>query len=145
MENRKIREIYDYDMIENDEFSLQKWYNMVMDKTPAELTVGDVCRMLRQKIFSVVAIGRAIEILEGDPFAGELFDGQLMENLYAGKEKYLCRRYDDIEKLLVNAELKALAYSWADEGSKEDYLKTIAAFSQRIAAYKAKAAEEVKV
>lgn len=145
MENRKIREIYDYDMIENDEFPLQEWYNVVMDKTPAEFTVGDVCRMLRQKIFSVAAIGRAIEILEEDPFAGELFDGQLMENLCAGKEKYLCRRYDDIEKLLGNAELKALSHSWADEESKEDYLKTIAAFRQKIAAYKAKAAEEVKV
>lgn len=139
MDNRKIREIYDYDLLEDTTGTqLTEWYNVVMEKTVGELTVSDVCRMLRQKIFSVVAIGCAIHMLEDDPFLGELYEGQLFITLFNAKKKYLTKRYDDIEKLLDGMDAKAISYNWQDENAKEEYLETIAAFRTKIALYREK-------
>lgn len=47
-DTRKIKELYDYvAIISNEElYPLQKWYNQLIDKTPSEITVADVMRMI---------------------------------------------------------------------------------------------------
>ena len=89
MHNKTLREIYEYDLIPDDglDYPVEEWFNAVMEKTEDKLTVSDVSRMLRQKIFSVVAINRAIEMLKDDIFTGEMYEGQLMANLCNAKEK----------------------------------------------------------
>ena len=75
MHSKTLREIYEYDLIPDDglNFPIEEWFNAVMEKTEDKLTVSDVSRMLRQKIFSVVAINRAIEMLKEDIFTGEMY------------------------------------------------------------------------
>ena len=79
MHNKTLREIYEYDLIPDDglNFPIEEWFNAVMEKTEDKLTVADVSRMLRQKIFSVVAINRAIEMLKDDIFTGEMYEDSL--------------------------------------------------------------------
>lgn len=134
MENRKLKELYDYDMI-TEEGGIEianEWFNALMEKTVYELTLADICRMLRQKIFSVVAIGRAIEILNEDPFSGDLYEGQLLVNLCNAKEKYLSKRYDDVEPLLDNVIRLALSKEWTDEEAKNDFLESAVGLKEKI-------------
>ena len=47
-DTRKIKEIYDCVAIisEKELYSLQKWYNQLIDKKPSEIIVADVLRMI---------------------------------------------------------------------------------------------------
>ena len=124
MDGKTLKEIYEYDLVPDDDLqsSLDEWFNSIMEKTVEELTIADICRMLRQKICSVVAIGKAIDMLEG----------QLMLTLYNAKEKYLCKRYDDIEPLLEKAAFISKTHDWASEYEKFDYLHTLESFAKKI-------------
>ena len=134
MNSKTLKEIYEYDLIpdDGDDYPQEEWFNVLMKKTPEDLTLSDICRMLRQKICSVVAIDRAIKMLESDLFEGELYEGQLMTSLYNAKEKYLRLRYDDIAPILSKAELSALSHEWQSADEKSEYLRTVEAFISRI-------------
>ncbi|MBR6242772.1 MAG: hypothetical protein IKQ90_04680 [Ruminococcus sp.] len=134
MDNSTLKEMYGYDYVgaEDIEAPLQCWYNDVLEKTEDELTVGDIGRMLRQRIFSKVAIRRAIEILSSDPFAGEMFEGQLMYNLYNAKPKYLCQFYKEAGEMLRKAEKALLTHEWESEESKNEYLDIFTSFLNKI-------------
>ena len=132
--SRTLKEIYEYDLIEDEglDYTVDEWFNTIMAITMDQLTVSDVSRMLRQKICSRVAIKRAIEILNDDPFIGEMFEGQLMFNLYAGKEKYLKLFYAQMRPMLEKAGLMAKAHNWGSEEEKNEYMDIIARFAQKI-------------
>ena len=51
--SKKLREIYEYDLIEDDgiDYTVDEWFNTIMEKTKDQLNVSDVSRMLRQKIW----------------------------------------------------------------------------------------------
>ena len=134
MDGKTLRDIYEYGLIPDVDTQniLDEWFNSIMNKEVDELTVADICRMLRQRICSVVAIGKAIELLSEDPFIGELYEGQLMLTLYNAKEKYLCKRYDDIEPLLERSALLSRSHVWDSEYEKLDYLQTLEAFARKI-------------
>ncbi len=134
MENRKLKELYDYDMI-TEEGGIEianEWFNVLMEKNVYDLTLADICRMLRQKIFSVVAIDRAIDILNEDLFAGDFYEGQLLVNLCNAKEKYLSKRYDDVEPLLDKAIRLALSNNWQDDEVKKDYIESAVGLKEKI-------------
>ena len=135
MQKQKLKEIYEYDYIPNDSeiYPLQEWFNTILEKTEDELTIADVCRMLRQRMCSKCAMKRAVDLLREDPFAGEIYEGQLMSTLYGSKEKYLCLFYADILPILENAEILSLSHKWANEEEKPEYLKIAEAFKQKIA------------
>ena len=135
MQKQKLKEIYEYDYIPNDSeiYPLQEWFNTIRENTEDELTIADVCRMLRQRMCSKCAMKRAVDLLREDPFAGEIYEGQLMSTLYGSKEKYLCLFYADILPILENAEILSLSHKWANEEEKSEYLKIAEAFKQKIA------------
>ena len=64
-DKRKIKEIYNCISISSNEelYPLQKWYNQLIEKTIAEITVEDVLRMIRQKEFTNLAVSKAINFL----------------------------------------------------------------------------------
>ena len=130
--SKKLREIYEYDLIEDDgiDYTVDEWFNTIMEKTKDQLNVSDVSRMLRQS--SKVAIKRAIEMLSDDPFIGEMFEGQLMYNLFMGKEKYLKLYYHQVEPVLENAALLAKSHCWECEQAKEEYMDIVAKFAKKI-------------
>lgn len=134
MNSKTLREIYEYDLIPDDgsDCPQEEWFNAIMEKTAEQLTLSDVSRMLRQRICSVIAIERAIEFLGDDIFAGEIYEGQLMAHLYNAKEKYLCKRYDDIKPILADAEVKALRHEWSCESDKMEFIQTVEDFVKKI-------------
>ena len=82
-DKRKIKEIYNCISITSNEelYPLQKWYNQLIEKTIAEITVADVLRMVRQKEFTNLAMSKAISFLQEDVFAGESYEGELLEKV----------------------------------------------------------------
>lgn len=135
MQKQKLKDIYEYDYIPNDSeiYPFQEWFNAILEKTEDELTIADVCRMLRQRMCSKCAMKRAVDILREDPFAGEIYEGQLMSTLYSAKEKYLCLFYGDILPILENAEVLSLSHKWTNDEERSEYLKIASAFKQKIA------------
>jgi hypothetical protein len=132
--SRKLREIYEYDLIEEDgmDNAVDEWFNTIMEKTKDQLSLADVSRMLRQKICSRIAIKRAIEMLSDDPFVGEMFEGQLMFNLYNGKEKYLRLFYPQMSNVLEKAEDMAKCHHFSSEEDKREYITIISKFAEKI-------------
>ena len=132
--SKTLREIYEYDLIEDDgiDYTVDEWFNTIMEKTKDQLDVTDVSRMLRQRICSRVAIKRAIEMLNDDPFIGEMFEGQLMCNLYMGKEKYLKLFYHQMMPVLEKAALMAKSHEWRSDEEKNEYMDIVAKFAKKI-------------
>lgn len=132
--SKTLREIYEYDLVgeDNNDCVADEWFNTIMEKTKDQLSVSDVSRMLRQKICSRVAIKRAIEMLSEDPFIGEMFEGQLMFNLFFGKEKYLKLFYSQMGPVLERAGLMAKGHQWTSDDAKNEYMDIIAKFAQKI-------------
>lgn len=65
-DKRKIKEIYNCISISSNEelYPLQKWYNQLIEKTIAEITVEDVLRMIRQKEFTNLAVIKGNKFFE---------------------------------------------------------------------------------
>lgn len=57
---------------------LQVWYNNLLSKTEKEIGIKDVLIMLRQNIYLDIARNRATELLEINPFIGEVCDCELL-------------------------------------------------------------------
>ena len=132
--SKTLKEIYEYDLIEDDgiDYTVDEWFNTIMAKTKDQLSVADVSRMLRQKICSRIAIKRAIEMLSEDPFIGEMFEGQLMFNLYKGKEKYLRMFYTQMGPMLEKAGLMAKCHEFGSKEEKDEYMSVISKFAKKI-------------
>ena len=82
----KIRDMYNItfsvaDVPSADRSTLHEWYNSVIEKTYDQLNVADVTRMLIQKMFLELAVPKAIELMEENPFCGQRYDGELLELL----------------------------------------------------------------
>lgn len=63
----------------NHSCPLDEWYDAVVRKTESELSLLDICRMLRQEVLLDIAMPLARKILIKSPFCGELYDGQLFK------------------------------------------------------------------
>ena len=96
-DKRKIKEIYNCISISSNEelYPLQKWYNQLIEKTIAEITVEDVLRMIRQKEFTNLAVSKAINFLKEDVFVGELYEGELLEKVSEMDSSFLISYADD--------------------------------------------------
>ncbi|MWJ31912.1 MULTISPECIES: contact-dependent growth inhibition system immunity protein [Saccharibacillus] len=63
---------------EKKEDSLSNWYTHVRKKAISELTVEDICRFVRQNLYVSYILPYALEALQKDPTAGELYNGELL-------------------------------------------------------------------
>lgn len=82
-DEQKIKDIWGCSYIESgvELYPLQKWYNQLIDKKVSEIEVSDVLRMIRQNEFIDIAIQRAVKFLKENPFAGEMYEGELLEKM----------------------------------------------------------------
>lgn len=85
MRNITIKNISDIEFLENivwteekKEDSLSNWYTHVRKKAISELTVEDICRFVRQNLYVSYILPYALEALQKDPTAGELYNGELL-------------------------------------------------------------------
>lgn len=135
MENeRKIKEIYDCQYIVADEklYPLQKWYNQLIDKDINEITIADVSRMMRQKIFVNLAMVKAIEFLQENIFAGELYDGEILDKISELDISFIMPYINDLEKILEIASEESVLHEWSYNGEIEEFKKVIELLLRKI-------------
>lgn len=99
-DTRKIKDIYDCEADE-ELYPLQKWYNQLIDKTLSEITVADVLRMIRQKMFIDLAMPKAIKFLQDDVFIGDLYDGQALANISEMDSSFLLPYTEDLKSIIT--------------------------------------------
>ena len=68
-------------VMHNERSSLGDWYQSIRMLPIGELSVGDLARAVRQKLFLRVIILEVFKRLLEDPLAGEQFDGELIASL----------------------------------------------------------------
>lgn len=122
---KTIEELYNSHVITNAEFPLEIWHNEVIKKTPDELSLADISRMIRQKVFLDTAIPKAVAILKEDPFSGDMFTGQLLENLLELDSKYYLDYKSDLKLVIKEAERSANDYPWGYPKEKDEYFELI--------------------
>ena len=133
-DKRKIKEIYNCISITSNEelYPLQKWYNQLIEKTIAEITVADVLRMVRQKEFTNLAMSRAISFLQEDVFAGESYEGELLEKVSEMDSSFLISYADDLKNIINNALVKSETRDWTYDGEEEEFKDMIDALSTKV-------------
>ena len=130
-DKRKIKEIYNCISISSNEelYPLQKWYNQLIEKTIAEITVEDVLRMIRQKEFTNLAVSKAINFLKEDVFVGE---GELLEKVSEMDSSFLISYADDLKNIIKNALVKSETRDWIYAGEEEEFKDMIDTLSKKI-------------
>lgn len=133
-DKRKIKEIYNCISITSNEelYPLQKWYNQLIEKTIAEITVADVLRMVRQKEFTNLAMSKAISFLQEDVFAGESYEGELLEKVSEMDSSFLISYADDLKNIIKNALVKSETRDWTYDGEEEEFKDMIDALSTKV-------------
>lgn len=133
-DKRKIKEIYNCISISSNEelYPLQKWYNQLIEKTIAEITVADVLRMVRQKEFTNLAMSKAISFLQEDVFAGESYEGELLEKVSEMDSSFLISYADDLKNIINNALVKSETRDWTYDGEEEEFKDMIDALSTKV-------------
>lgn len=139
-DTRKIKEIYDCAAIVSDEelYPLQKWYNQLIDKTIYEITVPDVLRMIRQKQWIDLAMSKAINLLKDDVFAGESFDGELLEKVSELDGSFLVSYADDLRNIIKNALEKCALHEWAYDGEEDELKQSLHLLEKKIIRFQVK-------
>ena len=133
-DKRKIKEIYNCISITSNEelYPLQKWYNQLIEKTIAEITVADVLRMVRQKEFTNLAMSKAISFLQEDVFAGESYEGELLEKVSEMDSSFLISYADDLKNIINNALVKTETRDWTYDVEEEEFKDMIDALSTKV-------------
>lgn len=129
--SRTISEMYNcsYQQGETAHYALPKWYNTVIDKTPQEVNIADVLKMLPQKIFIEVALQRSIDILNDDPFAAELWQGQLLEQILQSDIPQAVKYKKSIFEIIARAKKLNGTYDWQSEESREKFSELLNTYS----------------
>lgn len=133
-DKRKIKEIYNCISIASNEelYPLQKWYNQLIEKTIAEITVADVLRMIRQKEFTNLAMSKAINFLQEDVFVGESYEGELFEKISEMDSSFLISYADDLKNIIKNALVKSEIRDWTYDGEEEEFKDVIDTLSTKV-------------
>lgn len=125
----KIKEIYglhEVTIIGSEKYDI--WYNKLLNKEENEITVNDVYTMLTQKVLEDVAIKKALAFVEADPLAGEMWDGQILEQLSKLSKEKLFPYKVGLERLLIVVEAAIDDTLWDFAFEKEEFLNCLNSF-----------------
>lgn len=133
-DDKKIKNIYQCKAIEIEGkiYPLQKWYNELIEKKVSELEVSDVLRMIRQNVFLDIAISKSVEFLMENPFAGELYEGELLEKLSDVDISILMNDMKEVRGILSDALIKNKSYEWLNEEERKEFEEVVLKFSDKI-------------
>lgn len=114
----------------------RKGYDNPADRPLEEVTVEDVLEMVRQKIecdrVYGLAMGRAVELLQADVFAGESFEGELMDMISKMGEAIFTSYPDELKGIAEDALEKSETYEWLYEAQKGEFLAKVRAVSKKL-------------
>ena len=101
--------------------SLEQWFERVVDIPLSEFSVEDLCRAIRQKLFTDQLMPRALEVIKEDPLAGEYYDGELIVALSTVKEEDLRDHRDTF--IQIQKIINHLSPTEINDDLKKDILK----------------------
>lgn len=81
----------------SEEYPLAAWYRTVRETPLEELTIEDICKACRQQIHLHHVVPIALNILESDVLAGEMYDGELLVSLKAVPLNYWAAHADQAQ------------------------------------------------
>ncbi|MCD2223119.1 hypothetical protein LAX75_00320 [Listeria cossartiae] len=132
--DQKIKDIYHIDdsfSIDNEKYN--KWLKSLLNKTRGEITENDVYTMLLQQELEDLAIEKAIEFIKINPLAGEIWDGQFLEQLAGISADKLVAYKEDLQKLIPYMDNQINEILWDFETEKEEFLFRYAKFKDKVA------------
>lgn len=127
-QKQTIKEIYNLNYeVSSVNSGLMKWYNRVLDKRLGELDEIDVSKMIRQDNLIELAIDSAIDILKDNPFAGEMYDGDLLNTLYSlvGNNKINTEQLKKLKKTVNEFKEHVSEFEWGDVSKEEQFIRNI--------------------
>lgn len=122
--SKTIKEIYNEEFVNNPETSLLKHYNSVLNKTPDELDVADICMLIRQEFFLDIAVPKAIELVKGNHAVGDNYDYCLLVNL-SKMDNPLSEYKIELSSLVAVLENDFLKIDFELDSDKDDYCESI--------------------
>ena len=128
---KKIKDIYNWDKIDNPETNLLKQINSIIDKTPDDLTCSDICLLLRQEMFLDIVIPKAIIEIENNPKVGDFYDFQMLVNLSSISEQLIPYK-EKVRELITVLEEKAKKIVFELDSDKDDFNSSIKTLKQII-------------
>ena len=112
---------------------LVNWYNQLIDKTYENLTIIDVCKMIRQNILKDDAIKKAIELFLNNPYEGEYYEGGLLEVLTSLNVSLLGNLHvDELKTVLKRIKHDYIYFEWSDIELMNNFTNNIELMSNKI-------------
>lgn len=127
----KIKDIYDCDPLTGED-PLVIWYNHVINKTVAELTVADVARCIRQELFVEKAYEVLLAYLLHNPYEGDVYEGELMDKAVEVDEDLIIKYKTTISEIIKRAESFINENEWICEEDKAEYMESVNKLHQKI-------------
>lgn len=118
---RKLTGQIDVTKANEPQSSLEQWFERVIDIPLSEFSVEDLCRAIRQKLFTDQLMPRALEVMSDDPLAGEYYDGELIAALSTVKEEDLRDHKDTF--IHIQKIINHLSPTEINDDLKKDILK----------------------
>lgn len=123
---------YQHDMSTSDNLVL--WFNQMLEKRVSDFTIPDVCRSLRQNIFIEQAVQAGIAYLMSDPFAGELWKGEIADKFINLPSEDLLKYQEPLSSIIKTANKKIESEQWDDEDEKNDVFEMFDRLSKKLTA-----------
>jgi hypothetical protein len=111
-----------------DEYPLPAWYRAVRDVPIRELSVEDLSKANRQQLHPDHVVPTTLALLQSDPLAGEMYDGELLVSLTSVPPEYWSAHANEIEALKSVIGRAAQMDATADDVRKdlEDFMTRVA-------------------
>jgi hypothetical protein len=111
-----------------DEYPLPAWYRAVRDIPLRELSVEDLSKANRQQIHPDHIVPTTLELLQSNPLAGEMYDGELFVSLKSVPPEYWSGHLNETEALksVIGSALQADATTDDVRKDLEDFITRIA-------------------
>ncbi|HGV3501805.1 contact-dependent growth inhibition system immunity protein [Providencia sp. PROV259] len=91
---------------------LDDWFYRVIDVPISDLSIEDICRAIRQKLFLEIILPNACNILKDEPLAGEYYDGELIASIASLSGMDISQNIgsiNEIKRILTSLDLTELS------------------------------------
>ena len=131
---KTLGEMYNEPFIPAEEavYPLQQWYNSVLAKTPRELTVPDLLRMIRQNVHRDLAVTRAMDFLQEDPYACEMWNADLLEHVSYMRAESILPYRETLLAVMKQAEEMIPTHEWDLEEDLEELKDTLHRLAEKL-------------
>ncbi len=127
----KIKDIYKCKSLDGND-SLVIWHNQVIEKKAEELTIADVARCIRQNLFTEIAYEVLLAYLLNNPYAGDLYEGELMDKASKVDKELISKHKSTIQEIIEKANTFIKTYEWLCEEDKIEFTDSVNELKEKI-------------